>query len=61
MTILQFPTACDIVRGGAEYGSAIESQHVTFLELAVQRFEARTGRPATIEEENWHFDNLQVS
>lgn len=61
MNILPFPTGGRTVRGGAEHGSATESQHATFLELAVQRFDSRTGRPATIEEETWHFDNVQVS
>ena len=40
--------------------SVVDTVASTFLELAVQRFEARHGRLATVEEENWAFEELQV-
>eukprot|EP00752_Nemacystus_decipiens_P005402 g4898.t1 len=48
--------------GGSTDRPSIVSEAVpsTFLELAIQRFEDRHGRPATVEEENWTFQELQL-
>lgn len=41
---------------------SLESEPVapSFLELVIQRFEARNARPATFIEDNWAFEELQV-
>ncbi|CAM9359759.1 unnamed protein product [Ectocarpus fasciculatus] len=45
---------------GFDVGGQAESTASTFLELARERFEARNGRPATFEENNFAFDGLQL-
>lgn len=41
-------------------GNGAVGARSSFLELAKDRFEARNGRPATVEEETWTFDELQA-